>query len=125
MRIAANEPIPFVELIDRVDRSPREQAKIGRVHRHIHFREIVCGAVEEPRQVRLPDPVPRAAADHAINDVETLFPLLQELTDQLGRILKIAEQDHRRLPASEPKTGRHRGLEAEIAAELYIAPTIV
>ena len=111
---AAQEEVALVELQHRVHDAAVDQREVAGVARDREVREAVEGPVEgavgalhEPRRLARDAP--------AVDDVVALPPLLDELLDQLGRILEIAVEQHERVLRRELHAAAEGRLRAEVA----------
>ena len=82
-----------LELAEGVGDLPVHQLELPRIKRNLEIAQAIEHAVEylarPPKQARL-----RAVAAHAVDNFVALFPALDELRDEFGRVLQIRRDHH-------------------------------
>ncbi len=93
-----------------IDDAPAHEAKVAGVWGDLDLRDPLDQAVPERGDDALRQRLALAAAPLRVDDLETLPPALDQLPDQLGRVLKVAIDHHDRVAGGglHPAQGRHR-----------------
>ena len=122
---AAEEEVALGEPEDCLDDPPVHQREITGVVRDADVGEVVEDPVE--RLVgELHEQAGLALDPPAVDDVVALAPVLHELLDQLGRVLKVAVEQHAGVLGGDLHAAAERRLRAEIprVADADHAPVV-
>jgi len=109
--------MPLARVAQRDDDAPAHEAEIAGVDRYRNVRQAPNRAVKDARRDDLERALARAPAARRVHDVVALTEFGEELSDQLGRILKVAVHQHDRVAAGGIEPGRRRDLMAEVARQ--------
>lgn len=106
-------PLADLGLEERRD-APREEAEVSRVLQDGHVRDHVDEPVEEPGRRPLEEEACLLVVlTPGVDDLVALLELLEELRDELGRVLEIAVQGDDGVGVGVVDAGQQRGLVPE------------
>ncbi len=114
---AADEAILFAHGAEHVERLAVDQAEVADVSGDFDRRQPVHHLVEQARRSELEPVLALARRAAGVDDLKPLGPFLDELVDNLGRILKVGVHQNDGVALRLVEARRHRQLLTEIARQ--------